>query len=291
MLLWLVRRSWRLRKAIAFQVQTDAITIPVYDGLGLGLLSDEDYLSAEIRVALSRGRGAFIDVGANVGKIMLELLRIDPAVPYLGFEPQIRAADYLSRLIELNGLSGSHRVLPVGLADRSGVARIGKNAPTDVGATLSVDKWPVGTFDVSESICLFRGDEILDEIEDIAVIKIDVEGAENEVLDGLQRTISRHRPALIVEVMRYQRLIDGSHPDYGVGPLSETVRQTLIERRKAHVRDLARRFEVLDYVVLQTRDGLALPSDLDSMAFASYDYLMLPRERLCDYSGVRMEGG
>ena len=47
------------------------------------------------------------------------------------------------------------------------------------------------------------GDEVLDEIglEEIAAIKIDVEGTELQVLTGLAQTLQKKKPALIFEVL------------------------------------------------------------------------------------------
>jgi len=53
-------------------------------------------------------------------------------------------------------------------------------------------------------------DNVLTElkVEKVNWIKIDVEGAEFEVLKGLQNTLRKHRPTLIVEISKEQNKIE-----------------------------------------------------------------------------------
>ena len=60
---------------------------------------------------------------------------------------------------------------------------------------------------MERKIILENGDKILKslKIEDISVIKIDVEGAEAKVIEGLKETISDKRPFLIFEMLPFSQ--------------------------------------------------------------------------------------
>ena len=58
-------------------------------------------------------------------------------------------------------------------------------------------------YSTSKYVPVFRGDALFEtlEIESISVVKIDVEGAELEVLDGLQKTIAKQQPFILCEIL------------------------------------------------------------------------------------------
>ncbi|MES2915500.1 MAG: FkbM family methyltransferase [Pseudomonadota bacterium] len=158
---------------------------------------DEPEVAAAIARLLKRP-GTFVDVGANLGQTLGKVLAVDPDRSYLGFEPQIGACHYIHAFLTANGLRNA-RVLPFGLSDKTGLMSFWSAGEADTMASL-VDEGQGKT----QSVVMTRiGDEVLSELDigDIAAIKIDVEGAEYQVLRGFERTLSTIGPPIIFEVL------------------------------------------------------------------------------------------
>lgn len=136
--------------------------------------------------------GTFVDIGTNVGNHALYAALFLGADHVLCFEPNPPVADILELNIALNKLDPKVTVHRVGLSDQPGLA------------TMAVPRGNLGAGKVVKtaddgSIEIVRGDEILAKCS-VDFIKLDTEGLEIEVLQGLQETITRCRPVLFVEV-------------------------------------------------------------------------------------------
>jgi len=146
-------------------------------------------------------RDTFIDVGANIGDWTL------PAASVVGregrvlaFEPVPRMAEALRKSAWANRFA-QVRVFGVALSDRAGEAdfsveaensggsRLGR-MPDDRQRTFSGLRVKVTTLDEVAAAEALRA---------VALIKIDVEGFEAEVLQGAARTLAQLRPALFFE--------------------------------------------------------------------------------------------
>jgi FkbM family methyltransferase len=142
----------------------------------------------------------FYDVGANVGFFSLLASRfVGPRGKVIAFEPVPANAAELVENADMNG-SGNIEVLTiaVGCGARRGQLLLGRHPG---GATLDAAAVPhdlVGATDVE-----------IDSIDHLIatgscpppdMVKIDVEGTETEVLDGMTETLRRHRPLLVIEV-------------------------------------------------------------------------------------------
>lgn len=155
---------------------TDFRTIeerPILDHLVSGLRHDD----------------VFYDVGANLG--LYSCIAADVvAGPVVAFEPHPNNADRLEDNAELNGADVS--TYRCALADSTGEAElaIALNKVGSAGHTLVSDWAPS---DDRITVPKVRGDELIarENLPRPTVLKIDVEGAEQEVLDGLESTLSR----------------------------------------------------------------------------------------------------
>lgn len=155
----------------------------------------------EVRAAIARllvRPGTFIDVGANLGQTLGKVLAIDPDRSYLGFEPQLGACHYIDRFLKDNGLRNA-KVLPLGLSDSVGLKSFWSAGEADTMASLTQD----GSDRTRSVIMTSTGDDVLSELEidEVAAIKIDVEGSEYQVVQGFQRTLSTIGPPIIFEVL------------------------------------------------------------------------------------------
>ena len=173
-------------------------------GFGSHVLLDgfwEIWLTLFCARNVKRGMTA-IDVGANFGYYSLLLAELVGVKGELvAVEPNPHAADFLRSSIELNGLLGRTRIERLALgATISGEASLyiphsePKNAlivsesfqpHVQDGAVVKV---PVTTLDRLASSC-----------SRVDFIKIDAEGAEQVILEGMGETIARHKPMIVVE--------------------------------------------------------------------------------------------
>lgn len=164
---------------------------PVQNALRAG-----DFFEAEDLAVLKNEvkSGAYIiDVGANIGNHALYFLRRMQAARVVVIEPNPLALAPLVANVLINQAEDVIDMsrLGVGLSDenRSGYGM--KRHDRNLGAT----KMFAGQGDLE----LRRGDDLLsDETPDL--IKIDVEGMEIDVLCGLEKTVERCRPTILVEI-------------------------------------------------------------------------------------------
>lgn len=140
-----------------------------------------------------------IDVGANVGTYTLQLARlVGPKGRVISFEPIIETAEVLSAAVRWSGL---HNVTIMNAA--------ASRSSTEVG--LSLENAATGLPDYFTATINASGDKkvlavAIDSLHldhRIALVKIDAEGHEREVLEGMTRTLEKDKPTLIVE--------DGAH--------------------------------------------------------------------------------
>lgn len=163
----------------------------------------EPFLAAIVRRLLEARPGAFIDVGVNVGQTLMKVLSVERERAYVGFEPQIGCCYFVDQFLRLNGLRNA-MVLPIGLSDSNSILTLYSSGQYDEMASIA------GTDDVTGKrrpdathVQTRIGDDVLRElgIGAISAIKIDVEGAELQVLTGLKETLRGKRPPVIFEVL------------------------------------------------------------------------------------------
>lgn len=137
--------------------------------------------------------GTFLDIGANVGNHSLYAGLFCAAHKIIPFEPNPPAYRLLILNLVMNGLHDRTVFDYLGFGasdlDREGFAMTPRHK--NLGAARMVPG--------EGEIATLRPDDVLqDETPDF--IKIDVEGMEMDVLRGLQKTVKRVRPVLLVEV-------------------------------------------------------------------------------------------
>jgi FkbM family methyltransferase len=139
--------------------------------------------------------GCLIDVGANIGLYTL-LLRANSPLPIIAYEPQPHLCDLVRRNVAHNqlenidvrniGCGAEQGEVPFRSGTNGSVA-LGLNAPTST--SNNIIKVPVTTLD-----------EDLAQIPKIALMKIDCEGFELNILQGARKLIERHKPELFIEI-------------------------------------------------------------------------------------------
>lgn len=134
-----------------------------------------------------------IDIGSHKGDFLDAFLRLAPQGHHVAIEPLPHLA---TRLRERYPMATVHEVA---LSNAAGSATfhhvtsgpgLSGLKPTIYRTPQSVEKIEVRTA---------RLDDLIPEDQQIALIKLDVEGAELQVLQGAARTIQRWRPAIFIE--------------------------------------------------------------------------------------------
>ncbi len=152
--------------------------------------------------------GAVLDIGANLGQTLVKIKLADPERAYFGFEPNAACFHYLEKLVQANDWRNVE-LFPVGLSNRSSILKLHtfSDEPTDPLASFRPDLQSRPVPKRARYASVFSLDDI-EELTDekIAVVKIDVEGAEFEALEGMSACITHKRPVVILELMQMPEL-------------------------------------------------------------------------------------
>ena len=156
------------------------------------------YLMRDLVSALSLESSVFLDIGANVGNHTLYMSKTVKQVH--AFEPYSAVLDELRNKIRINKIKNVS-IHPFGLSNT--IAEIPFYLPQggNLGTgSFSPDFKDGG--DLYKALPVTTGDAFIHKngITGIGIIKIDVEGHERKVLEGLSEAISRQRPAVIFEM-------------------------------------------------------------------------------------------
>ena len=184
----------------------------------LGVTNDsvDATLSSAYKAILGCREGTFVDVGANTGQTLQTILAIDKARPYVGFDPQVACCFLLQTFIEDNNLR-SHAIIPVGLSDKNQLARLySQGGRYDQTASIVKGFRPESFYRSHRWVSVRKGDEVMAELQlsSLSAIKIDVEGAELEVIEGLLGTIREKKPFLVFEVLNDFLVATGEKLDH-----------------------------------------------------------------------------
>jgi len=156
----------------------------------------------------------FIDVGANLGYFtVVGASSVGPAGRVISFEPARRNLEYLKRNVAINQMANI-QVLAYALWDGPGT--LSMTVPEDFlgGAHVNDSRSKASAPDAklgdgagapgeAEALCMSL-DDIVDsgevKLDECRLLKIDIEGSEPFALDGMQKTLGRLRPAMVLEV-------------------------------------------------------------------------------------------
>ncbi len=192
---------------------------------------------------LKPGMG-FVDVGANKGDFsLLAAKHVGPTGRVIAFEPEPENCAWMRKSIGANGFTNIV-LMQKALSNRTGTANLylGKKSGWH---TLKPEQENRNEGVITISTCEL--DNVLEGRCD--VLKIDVEGAENEVIDGAAETIKLHRPAILLDL----------HPQLG-----------------ADVADIQRKLLDQSYLAFDMMD---LGAPLQRLPNAPVDVLFFPAER------------
>jgi FkbM family methyltransferase len=176
-------------------------------GYALGIA--EPLVQEAVRTIVRPGDVVY-DVGANVGFFtVLAARRVGPQGAVIAFEPFPETATAARRNADLNGFKHV-TVLTNAAGRRGGTAKLEVREYSTL-ARLADESTTGPTVDV-EVIAI---DDLVDtgRVRPPDFVKIDVEGAELGVIEGMRRTITAHRPVILCEMhgtnAAFASLMDG----------------------------------------------------------------------------------
>lgn len=184
-------------KGVPFQI--DEQTIRLDESLRRWDIKSEAVVQQMLNKYLCQG-DTFIDIGANFGLHTLyaaKLVGIKGNV--FAFEPVASNLNLLQRHIALNAVEHQVKVVPKAVSNSS-EPFLNFYLPTDeVAVTASLS--PAVNNGKNVQVANVRLDDFWQNIDlPIQLIKIDVEGAELEVLRGAENLLKKWKPNLLIEV-------------------------------------------------------------------------------------------
>ncbi|MCZ4318209.1 FkbM family methyltransferase [Aequorivita viscosa] len=178
--------------------------IPILGNVGISNLSiSEQWMVDLLKALLSIDANKFVDVGVNIGQTLLKVKSVDAQIEYLGFEPNPSCVFYVNKLIKVNSIKNT-ALYPVGISTKTelGVFNFYYDSETDGSASIIKDN-NNKTVNRKEFIPLFDINTLKTKVDfdNMSILKIDVEGAELEVIKSFEDEIKRNNPFIITEIL------------------------------------------------------------------------------------------
>jgi FkbM family methyltransferase len=278
-----LRKSLGLNNPKDLIIKGKTITIPIdIPGSFPNLFIKNSWKTSIIKHFSDLSPGTFIDVGANLGQTLIEfwiannsiehIATNQPNNSYVGFEPNKNCVEYLRSIIEINSFQ-VYKINPIGLFNESKKISLYTQNDCDSCATVVEDLRPNRKYDVDEVVCQ-RFDDVFAgmNIANISLIKIDVEGSELEVLQGMDSTIEKLRPPILCEVLFTDNKADLS----------------FMELRNKDLIALLLKWNYSAFQIIKSRDGSTVQKYQEISCFAS-EFWSLKNMNLCDYLFLPIE--
>lgn len=154
-----------------------------------------------VKEHLKKGQ-VFLDVGAQVGYYTLLASQIGAKV--YSFEPSVENRQFLEKNIAQNNCQNV-KVFNQALSDKNGKATLFKGRTPGENSLIGQGE--------GEEIETIRYDDLKLEVPDM--IKIDVEGAEKQVLEGMPNFLTAKKPVILIIEDWYNKVTDWLIDTYG----------------------------------------------------------------------------
>jgi len=136
-----------------------------------------------------------IEVGANIGYyVLLECLLIKGKGRVIALEPDPRSRKLLEMNVVKNGYAQNVEIIPVAIGAKRGKETLFLSSAWN----LSTTGFPTSKESVTRIIDVKPLDELVLNESKIDIIKMDIEGSEFKVINGMIHTILKFRPRLLI---------------------------------------------------------------------------------------------
>jgi FkbM family methyltransferase len=184
----------------------EPVKFPICGKLGWEYVQDAEGWMTSLLNSLkpyfkSQDSKAFLDVGVNVGQTLVKYRSVVPGGTYYGFEPNPVCVAYVSSLIDLNAWTDAS-LYPVGISKTATICELifFHGSVVDSSASIIDEFRPNDPVAKRSNIAVFplRAIQLSHQI---SFVKIDVEGAELEVLKGSEELLRRDQPLISTEIL------------------------------------------------------------------------------------------
>lgn len=257
-----------LIKYFNFTVSVNEMKIPLIAGLGYdNILGTEKWMSEVLEFLIPKIKGCFLDIGVNIGQTLIKVKAINRDIIYIGFEPNPVCVFYSERLIEVNEYPFS-TIIPCGVSNNNEIVTLKyfSENKTDSSASI-IDQFRPDSKVLQEKNVVVLNSTILKFDEKISILKIDVEGAEVMVIQGLLNIIEKDRPFILIEIL----------PAYTKENIDRISRQNEIMRILKEIDySIFKIYKNVDDSLMEIRsiEVIGIHSDLSQC-----DYLFVPVEK------------
>jgi len=169
-----------------------------HDFIGLQIFLDGHFENEELndlfyilsRIDINIEESAAIDIGSNIGNHTIYFSRLFKKV--LSFEPnQITYKLLLLNCSPYNNIE----TFNFGLSDKTEITKLSEDASNSGSSSIFFTH----DFDSTLDVNLYPLDELKIDLDNLKLIKIDVEGMEYNVLKGAKKMLVEHRPVVVFE--------------------------------------------------------------------------------------------
>ncbi len=182
------------------------VKIPMIHGVGASNhVQPDDALSAFLEICFREKKQRIVDVGANVGTLLISLAALgwfERGGEYLGLEPNSLCVYYLEEILRLNSIENAH-VVPIAASNEDGLVTLHSRRKADKMASLTEEYARRAHRKTKNSsiITARKIDNLLAELDfyNADVFKIDVEGHEDQVFQGMLESLKRNQPWIAFE--------------------------------------------------------------------------------------------
>jgi FkbM family methyltransferase len=156
--------------------------------------------------AFCRRSTSVLELGTNIGYFAVQGARAAPGVRYVAVEPHPVSAQVCRTHLALNSVTSVEVVEAAAVADPA-VATVALHVPTDQAATPTVAFLPSDTELPAEMardigpVLHVPAIDVRRLVDDVDLIKMDVEGQEHVLLAAVRDHLRTRRPTLFVEVL------------------------------------------------------------------------------------------
>lgn len=184
---------------IPFDFTVPFLRVPIFSNIGLANVTlPNKWIRPFLRQYLLVRDGVFVDIGANIGEMLVHAKHVDPKRVCLAVEPNPTCVDYLYRLVRAKHWSDV-TIVPAAAAGDYGLSMLHLFHPIDTDASASLDVEWLPSCTGARVVMRFPAAVLQALVSRIAMVLIDVEGQEVPVIDSLMPVIASHQAPVILE--------------------------------------------------------------------------------------------
>jgi FkbM family methyltransferase len=258
---------FNIKTTISVNNRKVIIPIIAQEGLNNVRLS-ETWMTEVLKKLQPVFNGHFIDVGVNIGQTLIKAFTVFNDVKYIGFEPNPSCLNYCKNLIEINGFSNCS-LIPIGIGEKTEVTKLlfFSDDKLDSSATIIQGFRNEETVVKKEFIPVFKGSSLSNILPTNfgSILKIDVEGAELEVIEGFHSWINTTRPIILTELL----------PVYSVENTFRLDRQQLLNSHLKNMNYVITRIGKNESITLLKLNEFDINDEIENS-----DYIFIPIERV-----------